>query len=173
MFDSQRVKRVARHYGKCCPSQRTIENSLRVGESEGKLLSEETWGVPTHREQTIEGEFLTQHGLDSNLANDVHVLFKESLFDALPKVLGESGAMTLAKLMDDTCFDDPLEVFATLDSIFYSGSEIIKTAITNEFRRNVGQLIEKAKLTSAAPFARSNRSNLPTDSPESPRLSRK
>ena len=111
---------------------------------EGKEPYEDIWGRNSSRELEIEEEFLSIHGMPAYLASDIHVLFKESVTWGFLKILGKKGAWTLIKVIDDSNFDDPALMFTTLDSIFHSGSEIVKRAIAGEFRCNIGQLIEKA-----------------------------
>ena len=98
------------------------------------------------REYTVEEAFLSLHGLPPFLAEDIHVLYKESLTDALLKLFGQNGAIALMRMVGDDGFDDPEKTLANLDPIFGAiGSTIVKNVVAKEFTRNVRQLIMKAE----------------------------
>ena len=112
----------------------------------GEPQLEELWEHRSPRENSIEEAFLALHGLPSYLADDIHVLFKESLTEAILKIFGESGATALMRMVSAKGFDDPADALANFEPIIgVIGSNIVKKAVADEFQRNVRQLIRKAE----------------------------
>lgn len=111
----------------------------------GRTLYEEVWECRFPRRLTIEEELLSLRELDPHLAEDLHSLFNEAVTDSLANIMEESGARALVRWMGETSFESPTKVYAALDSIFLEGSQVLKTAIAEQFRINVHQLLEKCE----------------------------
>ena len=111
--------------------------------TEGTTLYEEVWECRFPKKLTTEEVLFTLNVLDPYLAEDVHSLFSEAVTDSLANVLEESGARALMRLIGKPDFESPSEVYEVLDSILHEGSEVLKTAIVEEFRANLQLLWEK------------------------------
>ena len=111
----------------------------------GRTLYEEVWECRSPTRQTLEEDLLSLQALAPDMIEDLRCLFKEAVTDSLSSVLGENQAMALVKLISETDFENPPEVFAALDSIFRGGAQILKEAIIDEFRASVHLLLGKVE----------------------------
>lgn len=100
---------------------------------------------PSSRRQTLEEELHTLQALAPDMIEDLRSIFEEAVTDSLANILEENEARALIILMGGTEFGSPHDVFAALDSILHDGSQILKGAITGEFRASVHLLLEKVK----------------------------
>jgi hypothetical protein len=116
----------------------------------GRTLYEEVWECRFPKKLTIEEVLLSLNVLDPHLAEDIHSLFSEAVADSLANVLEESGARALMRLIGKPDFEGPTEVYEVLDSVLKEGSEVLKTAIVEEFCASLQLLLEKFERNLAA-----------------------
>jgi hypothetical protein len=111
----------------------------------GRTLYEEIWECRFPKRQTIEEELFDLQALAPDMIEDLRSVFKESVTDSMANLLNEDEARALAKLIAESDFGNPQEVFDALDSILHGGSHVIKDAIVEEFRINVHLMLEKVR----------------------------
>ena len=110
-----------------------------------RTLYEEVWGCRFPERQTVEEDLLALQVLAPDMAEDLHLLFKEAVTDSLASILGQKEARALMRRMVRTNFENPYMVFGALDSILHGSSQILRDAIVEEFRVNVHLLLEKTE----------------------------
>jgi hypothetical protein len=98
---------------------------------------------------TADEELLSLWALDPELARDLQTIFGEAVTDAIANLLPQDVARTLALEIGAKNFRSPRKVAEVLDSILRDGSEPLKHAIAEEFRKNVHLLWEKLTERSA------------------------
>ncbi len=118
-----------------------------------RTLYEEVWECRFPRRQTIEEDLLALQALAPDRIEDLRVLFKEAVTYSLANLLGDREARSLVRKIEETSFNSPPDLFATLDSLLHEGSKALRAAITEEFRLNVHLLLEKTQrnLTTGLP----------------------
>jgi hypothetical protein len=100
------------------------------------------------RRLPVQEELLTLWALDLKLADDLRSLFEEAVTATLANILGNDAARALVMSLGATTLESPRRVSDALDSIFDRGSEVLKSAIAEEFHANVHLLCEKLKRNS-------------------------
>ncbi len=82
-------------------------------------------------------------------ALEVDELFTAAVTDALSNILDKSTAMALEIYVGKASLGDPDAVFASLDQILGRGAQIVKGAISEEFRLRVhrlyGEIMQRVK----------------------------
>ncbi len=82
-------------------------------------------------------------------ALEVEELFTAAVTDALSNILDKSTAMALEIYVGKASLADPDAVFASLDQILGRGAQIVKGAISEEFRLRVhrlyGEMMQRVK----------------------------
>lgn len=103
-----------------------------------------------NRNQTLEEELCTLQAFIPGITDDIRSIFKEAVTDSLWSMLPEREARALLRLIGETGFESPNDVYEGLDSILRGGSQILKNAIGEEFHASVHMLIEKVERGFAA-----------------------
>ncbi len=116
----------------------------------GRTLFEEVWECRFPRRQTIEEDLLALQTLAPDRIEDLRALFKEAVTYSLARLLGDKEARALVRSTGEASFESPPDMFATLDSRLHEGSQVLKAAITEEFRLNLHLLLEKIERNTAS-----------------------
>ncbi len=98
----------------------------------------------------LERELRALRTLAPDSLDDLRSAFQEAVTDSIANLLEESAARALLRIMGDSDFQSPDEVFGALDTILGDGSLVIEGAIAEEFSGSAHLLLEKAKRHLAA-----------------------
>ena len=115
-----------------------------------RTLFEEVWECRLPKRQTLEADLFTLQGLAPDRLEELNSLFKKAVTDCLANLLDENEASALVILMGEANFETPQKAYETLDSILQGGSQILKSAIVEEFRASVHLLLKKEEVTLAS-----------------------
>jgi hypothetical protein len=101
--------------------------------------------------QTMEEEIFTLDALEHDVIALLPSLFSHSVMNSMKNILGENSGEALIRSIGEERLTNSEEVYASLDSIFHGGSEVLKIAIREDFRVRVHRLYKMrlgaAKLT--------------------------
>ena len=86
---------------------------------------------------TLEEEVFSLQVMAPEALRQLPELFAESVVDSATKVLGEATGEAFLRHIGDRRLSDPTEVYSRLDSYLMEGSEEMKKAIAEAFRRRV------------------------------------
>jgi len=90
--------------------------------------------------QTLEEEILTVSSLAPDMIARLPSLFSDSVVDSVTNILGDGPGEALVRSIGEECLMSPEETYERLDSVFHAGSEILKSAIREDFRVRVHRL---------------------------------
>lgn len=87
--------------------------------------------------QTLEEEILTVNSLSQGMVARLPSLFSDSVVDSVTNILGEGPGEALIRAIGEERLMSPEETYESLDSVFHGGSEILKAAVSEDFRVRV------------------------------------
>jgi fructose/tagatose bisphosphate aldolase len=90
--------------------------------------------------QTLEEEIFTVNSLAPEMVARLPSLFSDSVVDSVTNILGESSGEALIRSIGEERLMSPEETYEKLDSVLHGGSEILKSAIREDFRVRVHRL---------------------------------
>jgi hypothetical protein len=90
--------------------------------------------------QTLEEEIFIVNSLAPDMVARLPSLFSDSVVDSVTSILGESAGEALIRSIGEERLMSPEETYASLDSMLHGGSEILKSAIREDFRVRVHRL---------------------------------